>query len=407
MKRTQVDKDGDAGYDSRNFGVRSTMKRTILATTTLMFVFVGLAAAQSADEEYLKAMQVADGCAKIQALDAYIQKYAGQGTTNEHWAYAYYCLTPCASTNAQKAAEYGEKAVTMAGLDNDTKLKLMIAIPQYYYKAGQADKGNASALKLVEFGKSYPNAKAGAQLQATGYFLIGSAAEKAGDNAKATENYILAYNTFKDPNIVKQIKTLADKLYKAQKYAEAEQVLRRFYAADQGPESATVLAQTLHKQGKTDEALAIYREAYAKKKAPGLALNIAMILNGQVKTDPSKTNEAVNALIEAALLNSKDSTKLLEQAKYLFVSQDKELASSYDKIAEHNKAIEEFNKTIGTKFEGKSQEDLSEADKRLLKTLEANIEAEKQAIAKIQAGQKGVLDKFNALVAQVRTRLGK
>ena len=383
------------------------MKRTILASLTLMFVLAGLAAAQSADEDYLKAMQVADNCAKVQALDAYIQKYAGQGTTNEHWAYAYYSLTPCASKNAQKAAEYGEKAIGMPGLDADTKLKLMIAVPQLYYGAGQADKGNASALKLVEFGKSYPNAKAGTQLQATGYFLIGNAAEKAGDNAKATENYILAYNTFKDPNIVKQIKTLADKLYKAQKYAEAEQVLRRFYAADQGPESATVLAQTLHKQGKTDEALAIYREAYAKKKAPGLALNIAMILNGQVKTDPSKTNEAVNALIEAALLNSKDSTKLLEQAKYLFVSQDKELASSYDKIAEHNKAIEEFNKTIGTKFEGKSQEDLSEADKRLLKTLEGNIEAEKQAIAKIQAGQKGVLDKFNALVAQVKARLGK
>jgi tetratricopeptide (TPR) repeat protein len=407
VDRTNVDKDRDADYDSGNIGERSMMKRTILAIVTLMFVLAGLAAAQGADEEYLKAMQLSDNCQKVQALDNYISKYAGQGTTNEHWAYAYYCLTPCASKNPQKAAEFGEKAMGMPGLDADTKLKLMIAVPQFYYGAGQADKGNASASKLIEFGKSYSDAKAGTQLQATGYFLIGNAAEKAGDNGKATENYILAYNTFKDPNIVKQIRTLADKLYKAQKYAEAEQVLRRFYAADQGPESATVLAQTLHKQGKTDEALAIYREAYAKKKAPGLALNIAMILNGQAKTDPSKTNEAINALIEAALLNSKDSTKLLEQAKYLFVSQDKELASSYAKIEEHNKAIEEFNKTIGTKFEGKSEEDLSEADKRLLKTLQGNIEVEKQAIAKIQAGQKGVVDKFNALVAQVKTRLGK
>jgi hypothetical protein len=94
-------------------------------------------------------------------------------------------------------------------------------------------------------------------------------------------------------------------------------------------------------------------------------------------------------------------------AQNLFVGQDKELASSYTKIEEHKKAIEEFNKTIDTKFAGKSEEDLSDSDKRLLKTLNGNIEAENQAIAQIVASQKGVLDKFNALVAQVKARLGK
>ena len=52
-------------------------------------------------------------------------------------------------------------------------------------------------------------------------------------------------------------------------------------------------------------------------------------------------------------------------------------------------------------------DDLSESDKRLLKTLNDNIEAENQAIAQIVASQKGVLNKFNALVAQVRSKLGK
>ena len=383
------------------------MKRILFATVTLVFVLSGLVAAQSADEEYLKAMQLSDNCQKVQALDNYIAKYAGQGTTNEHWAYAYYCLTPCASKSAQKAAEYGEKAMTMPGLDDKTKIALMATVPELYNSIGQVDKAKAAARKLIDFGKALSEAKLGLRLQAGGYVMIGQFAEKAGDNTTATENYISAYNILKDGSIIKQIRSLADKLYKAQKYAEAEQVLRRFYAADQGPESATVLAQTLHKQGKTDEALTIYREAYAKKKTAGLARNIAMILNGQVKTDPSKTNEAVGALIEAALFNPKDSGKLLEQAKYLFVSQDKELASSYDKIAEHNKAIEEFTNSYNAKIEGKSEEDLSEADKRVLKTLEANIEAEKQAIARIQAGQKGVLDKFNVLVAQAKTRLGR
>ena len=39
-------------------GERSTMKRTILATVTLMLALAGLAAAQSADEDYLKAMRI-------------------------------------------------------------------------------------------------------------------------------------------------------------------------------------------------------------------------------------------------------------------------------------------------------------------------------------------------------------
>jgi hypothetical protein len=52
-------------------------------------------------------------------------------------------------------------------------------------------------------------------------------------------------------------------------------------------------------------------------------------------------------------------------------------------------------------------DDLSASDQRLLKTLNANIEAENQAIAQIVAGQKSVLSKFNALVAQVKSQLGR
>ncbi|NTU51003.1 MAG: hypothetical protein HGA94_00985 [Candidatus Aminicenantes bacterium] len=383
------------------------MKRTLLAIVTLSFLCAGLAVAQSPDEEYLKAMQISDNCQKVQALEAYLAKYAGQGTTNEHWAYAYYCLTPCASKNAQKAAEYGEKALGMAGIDGQTKLQLLATIPTLYHGAGQKDKAVAAARKLIDYGKTASDAKLAAQLQAGGYVMIGQFAEKAGDFGTAAENYITAYGILKDPSISKQLNSLANTLYKGGKYAEAEQVFRQFYAADKGPESAALLGQTLYKQKKTDEALAIYREGYAKKRTASLAQNIAIILNAQVKTDPSKTAEAIDANIEAALLNAAQQKNFLGQAQNLFVGQDKELASSYGKIEEHSKAIEEFTKTYNSKIEGKSEDDLSDGDKRILKQLEANIEAEKQAIEKIQAGQKGVLDKFNARVAQVRQRLGK
>lgn len=383
------------------------MKRTLFATLTLVFLLAGLAAAQTADEDYLKAMQISDNCAKVQALEAYIAKYAGQGTTNEHWAYAYYCLTPCATKNNQKAAEYGEKAAAMPGIDNQTKIGLLATVPGLYNSIGQVDKAKAAAHKLIDFGKTVGDAKLSTRLQASGYLLIGQFAEKAEDYGTAAENYITAYGIFKDPGISKQLNSLAATLYKGQKFAEAEKVFRQFYAADKGPESAALLGQTLYKQNKIDEALTIFKEGYAHKKTGPLALNIAIILNGQVKTDPSKTNEAVNALIEAALLNPPQQKSFLGQAQNLFVGQDKDLASSYAKIEEHSKAIEEFTKTYNAKADGKTEDDLSEADKKVLKKLEENIEVEKQAIARIQAGQKGVLDKFNALVAQIKTRLGK
>jgi predicted Zn-dependent protease len=383
------------------------MKRTLIAIMTLGLLCAGLAVAQSPDEEYLKAMQISDNCQKVQALEAYLNKYAGQGTTNEHWAYAYYCLTPCASKNAAKAAEYGEKALGMAGIDAQTKLGLLATIPGLYFSAGQRDKAEAAARKLIDHGKTVGDAKTSAQLQAGGYAMIGQFAEKAGDFGKAAQNYITAYGILKDPSISKQLNGLAATLYKSGKYAEAEQVFRQFYAADKGPDSAALLAQTLDKQGKEDEALAVYKEAYARKRDPKLAYNIAIILNRQVKDNPAKTTETINALIEAALLNSQQSKNLLGAAQNLFVGQDKELAASYDKIKEHNEAIAEFTKSYNAKIEGKTEDDLSAADKRILKQLEANIEAEKAAIEKIQAGQKGVLDKFNALVAQVRQRLGR
>ncbi len=383
------------------------MKRTLLVVATLLCVLVGFAAAQSADEEYLKAMQLSDPCAKAKALEAYLAKYAGQGTTNEHWAYAYYCLEQCPSTNPLKAAEAGEKALGMPGIDGETKLKLLVTVPTLFDKAGQAAKAEAAAHKLIDFGKSVSDAKIGPRLQAGGYVMIGQFAEKAGSYGKAAENYIKAYGLFKDASISKQLNNLAATLYKAGKFAEAEQVFRQFYAADKGPESAALLGQTLYKQDKDDEALAVYKEGYAIRKTPALAKNIATILNTKVKSNPALTTETVNALIEAGLLNPKESKSFLGAAEYLYVSQDKGLAASYDKIAEHQKAIEEFTKTYNSKIEGKSEEDLSTTDQRLLKTLEANIEAEKKAIADIQASQKSVLDKFKSLVAQAKTRLGK
>lgn len=381
------------------------MKKTLWTAVTLVFLMTGLLAAQSADEVYLKAMQISDKCQQIQALDAYIAQYAGKGGQYDAYAYAYYCLTPCAAKNAQKAIDYGEKALTMSGIDSDMKVGIVYTIAETYSQSGQPDKAKASAQRLIDMGKATSDSAKGSKLQAAGYVLIGTFAEKAGDYGAAAASYITAYGILKDPSITKQLNNLASTLYKSQKYVEAEKVFREFYAADQGPESASLLAQTLYKEGKVDEALAIYREAYSKKRTPNLALNIAVILNKEAKTKPSLKPEAINALIEAGLLNPAQQKNLHQAALNLYISDSPDLAAINTQIEEHNRNIADMTKTYNDKYGTKSDDDLTGAEKVSMKKLNAAIESEKQAIEQIKAQQKNVIDKFNQLVAQVRAKL--
>ncbi len=247
------------------------MKRTLLTALAMVALCAGFLGAQTADEAYLKAMQLSDKCAQIQALDAYIANYAGKGGQYDNFAYTYYCLTPCATKNVQKAIDYGEKALTMSGLGNDMKTAILATIPQLYAVLGQMDKAKTAAQRLIDAGKASSDSATGAKLQAAGYQLIGEFAEKTGDFGAAAQAYITGYSILKDPGIARQLDKLAVTLYNSKKYAEAEQVFRQFYASAQDERSAMLLGQTLDKEGKIDEALAIYKEAYARKKSPRLA----------------------------------------------------------------------------------------------------------------------------------------
>ncbi|MEN6310938.1 MAG: tetratricopeptide repeat protein [Acidobacteriota bacterium] len=383
------------------------MKKTLLTAATLILLSAGLVSAQSADEEYLKAMQLSDKCQQVQALGAYITQYAGKGGQYDAYAYAYYCLTPCATKDQQKAVDYGEKALAMGGIEEAVKLQIMGSIPSLYAAMGQTDKAKAAVQRIIDKGKASSDPKTGAQLQAYGYVLIGQFSEKAADYGGAAAAYITAYGILKDPSIMKQLTNLANTLSKAQKYADAEKVFRQFYASDQGPESASLLAQTLYKQGKVDEALAIYREAYAKKKTANLAQNIAVILNKEVKTKPALKPQAIEALIEAGLLIPAQQNNYFQAAKNLYISDSPELADINAKIQEHNKAIEDLTNTYNAKYGSKSEDELTGSEKVSMKKLTDAIESEKRAIEQIKASQTGIQQKFDQLVAKVRAKLGR
>ena len=383
------------------------MRRTLWTALALTVFLAGLATAQTADEEYLKAMQISDNCQKIQALDAYITQYAGQGGQYDNYAYAYYCVTPCASKNAAKAIQYGEKALTSQGLDDQMKIAIVYTIAQLHSAQGQVDQAKAAAQRLIDMGKASKDAALGKKITAAGYDLIGEFAEKAGDYGTAAENYITAYGVLKDAKIAAKVQALGKRLYDQKKFAEAIKVYQALYDSAKDTESAKILAQAYYKAKDTEKALAVYKEAYGRQKSGDLAYNIAVIVVNKAKTNPSLNKEAMDYFIQAALLSPSQSKQCLGIAKNLYLNDNPDLKTLNAQITEHNKAIEQLTKNFNDKYGDKSEDDLTPAEKVTVRKLKDAIQAEQDAIAGIKARQDSLLDKFDSLVAQVKSRLGR
>ncbi len=391
------------------------MRRTLWTTITLVLLLAGMLAAQNtADEEYLKAMQISDACQKVQALKAYVTRYAGQGTQYENYANAYICLLPCATTPPGDAIQAAEKALSLGGLDDSTQIQLLSKLPTLYTTTNQTDKAKSSAQRLIDAAKAnkskYPDqALQWDQLVGVGHYLIGKAAEKAGDYAGAAGSYITSYSILKDPQISADLKKLGKSLYDAKKYEDAEKIYRRFYESAKDSESAVILGQTLNYMGRTDEALALFKEAYAKKKSGDLAYNIAIIISNKAKSNPSMNGEATNWWLDASHLHPSKSKECMQYAQSLYFNSNKDVKYNelVAKIQEHNKAIEQYAQTFSERFEGKDESELSGAEKRTLAKLTEAIETEKAAIARLQAEQQAYLDKFNALVDESRARVSR
>jgi tetratricopeptide (TPR) repeat protein len=365
-----------------------------------------LSAQNEADEAYIKAMTQSDPCQKVQALKAYIAKYEGKGTQYENFAYVYLAMTPCASKPLAETNQYGEKALTMSGIDDTTKIQLLSTLAQTNINGGQADKAKAYAGQLIALGKANQAKNPGdaqwGKIVGAGHYLQGLAAEKAKDMGGAAEAYIASYGILKDPKIMAQIKKLAKTLYDAKQFAEAEKVFRTLYNQSKDPESALILGQTLYKNDKPDEALALFKEAYAKKRTGELAYNIGIIL---AKKSPQ---EAIDYLLEASFLYPAQSSQALGMAQGIFFgsSSDSKFNDTIKQIQDKTKKIDELTKTFNTKFVDKNEEDLTDAEKAEMKKILADIDVQKKEIAKLQSSSSDMTTKWTKRMEDVKKRLG-
>ncbi len=394
------------------------MKKTLLLIISIAICLSGYVAGQgnpAADEAYIKAMTEKDPAAQARLLKDYLAKFSGKGSQYENFANAHLCILNYPGKTDKEAIEFGEKALALGGLDDATKVQILLICSGLHIKTGQSlDRAKTQAQQVIDLGNANKakteegsNPAQWAAIAGAGYYVLGQAQEKSNDD-RAVDSYITAYGILKKPEILGGVKKMAKTMYDAKNFAGAEKAARAAYNAGKDSTTAVFLGQTLYNGGKIDEALTIFREAYAQKKTGELAYNIALIVAQKAKGNPAANQQAIDALLEAAFTYPAKSQECLGMAQGLFFtsSSDAKINEVITRIQERNKKVEELTKTFNTKFAERDEEDLSDAEKAEMNKILADIETVKKEIEKLQASSVEMTAKWQKRMQDVRTKLG-
>jgi len=393
------------------------MKKTLFVIISIAICLSGYAAGQSnpADEAYIKAMTEKDPAAQARLLKDFLAKFSGKGSQYENFANAHLCILNYPGKTEKEAIEYGEKALALGGLDDATRVQILLIASGLHIKSGQnLDRAKSQAQQVIDLGNANKakteegsNSAQWAAIAGAGYYVLAQAQEKGNDD-KAVDSYIAAYGILKKPEILASVKKMAKTMYDAKNFTGAEKAARAAYNVGKDSTTAVFLGQTLYKAGKTDEALAIFKEAYAQKKTGELAYNIALIIAQNAKGNPAANQQAIDALLEAAFTYPAKSQECLGMAQSLFFtsSSDAKINEVITKIQEKNKQIEALTKSFNTKFADKDEEDLTDAEKAEMNKILADIETVKKEIEKLQSSSAEMTAKWQKRMQDVRTKLG-
>jgi 5-methylcytosine-specific restriction endonuclease McrBC regulatory subunit McrC len=108
------------------------------------------------------------------------------------------------------------------------------------------------------------------------------------------------------------------------------------------------------------------------------------------------------------MLSPTNAQQAMSLAESLYFTSNKDLKynENVQQIEAVGQKIEALTKTYNSKVEGKDEEDLDEAAKKELKSLLAQIEAEKKTLDKLQKEQELVVAQFSKLIEETKLRLG-
>jgi len=388
------------------------MKKAILSAIVVALVLSGVAYGQSeSDQAYIKAMTANSPAERATLLKDFMSKFGGKGVQYENFANANLCIIGWQGKTEQETITYGEKALALGGLDNVLKCQVLTNLAANFAKLGQIDKTKATAAQLIqaatEAKAKEPEAANWNAMIGAGHYLTAQALDKAKDIKSALEQYMTSYGILKDAKILAEVKKLAKALYDAKNYADAEKAFRTL--AQHNPkdtESQSLIAQCLYKDGKVAEAMALWKDSFAKSKSGDLAYNIGITLAREAKTNPALTNDAIKYLLDAAFLSPAKSKDARALAESLYFSSDKEWNNRVKLMQESKALIDDWAKTINTKFGDKSEEDLSPDQRREYRKIKESIDKEQKTLDALSAQQKAGVDGFNRLLEGEKSKLG-
>jgi hypothetical protein len=382
------------------------MKRRVLTalTLTVLVAIPVFAQENPCDQAYIKAMTTPDASQRAKLLKDYLGQCGGKGSQYENFAYANLCTTPYGGKTAAETIEYGEKAITLGGLDDLMKYQVLVTVAAMYGQQGQnLAKAKTYAQQAIQIGKDQNNN----QLVGAGTYVQGQVQEKSKDFKGASNSYISAYNILKNKQIATDLKKVAKALYDAKEYNDAAKAWKVCVSVTNDYPCIVYLANSLNRSGQKNEALTYYKQAYAKEKKGDVAYNIGVILASKSNSHNNGSAEAIKYLLDASFLSEANSQKAMDLAQRLFFNH--EVPGYNEKIkdlSDRSKNLEALTKSFNDKFGEKDEEDLSDAEKTEMDKILKQLEAEQTAIEKLQAEQQQALEKFNALVEQTKTRLG-
>jgi len=386
---------------------------------SLLFVMSGFLTGQSAeaDQAYIQAVTAKDINQQVSMLKDYLNKYAGQGTKYENFVYATLCTAQVTSITTEERIKYGEKAISLGGLDDLMTYQVNLILATKLIEKGQSlDKAKGYANKSIQIAKASKtkeserdNAARWDQMIGAGYYTLALVLEKSNDAGGAVTAYINSYNILKNPAIMTAILKLGKSLYDSKNYKAAEGAFKIASDVRKDYASLSYYGRCLYRNGNKNEALTVFKKAYALEKNGEIAYNIGIILAGQAKTNTSLAAEAIQYLLDTAFLSESRSKTAMDLAQGLFFNtahKDLQYNQKVQELTEHSNKITEYTNSFNSKFGDKEEEDLSEAEKKEMETILANIENEKKAVARIQGETQAALEKFNQAVEQAKQRLG-
>jgi tetratricopeptide (TPR) repeat protein len=392
------------------------MRKIVIATLTLLLFTCSMLPAQNsaANDAYVKAMTTPDPVQKASLLKGFLSQYPG--SQYENFATAELCILQYSGKTPRETIDYGEKALSLGGLDDLTKCKVLFMLANVYTTQGQnLSKASNYASQVVQTSKANKSKNSELAPAATwnqfiggGYYIQGQALEKAKDYRGAVDAYINSYNMLKDPRIINDLKKLGKTLYDGKAYSDAEKALKVAAMNSKDFASIYLYAKALHRNGKIEDALSQYKQAYMKQKSGEIAFNIGILLAKKAEKNAQFTEEALKYLLDASFLSEANSKKAMQMAESLYFNSQDNLNYNQKvrELQEKSKDLEQLTQTFNQKFGEKEEENLSDSEKKEMEKMLAQIEAEQEALKKLESETQAALAEFQKLLDTTKQRLG-